>query len=186
MGKFQFFLFFFKEGKKVLGRGVITVNKDPGTKCGIIKNKTRSLVAFMYWPSLTIKIILAAFLPLAQSHGFSGCCGLIQKRGIGDVKAHQVRDHCLVVEQTLQATLSQLCLVRGVLCGPGTKEEQSSYCHSRWIFDVTGWPEGNCAGMLCACVCVHSCMHAICVQHTYMCVCVCGGGGVQACVCVNQ
>ena len=73
--------------------------------------------------------MLAAFLPLAQSHGFSGCCGLIQKRGIGDVEAHQVRDHRLVVEQTLQATLSQLCLVRGVLCGPGTKEEQSSYCH---------------------------------------------------------
>lgn len=57
-------------------------------------------------------------LPVAKSHGFCCSCGLIQQGGVGDGETCHVYHHCLIVQQTLQSPLGQLCLVRGVLGGP--------------------------------------------------------------------
>ena len=51
---------------------------------------------------------------LGQCHGFGGCRGFIQHRGIGNRHAGQVTHHGLKVDQRLKATLRNFRLVRRV------------------------------------------------------------------------
>ena len=49
--------------------------------------------------------------PLGHRHGFGGCGRLVQQRGVCKFETGQVDHHLLIVEQCLQATLSNLGLI---------------------------------------------------------------------------
>ena len=68
-----------------------------------------------------IECVLYVHIPEAESHGLSSGSGLVQERGVGHIHGRQVTDHGLVVHQTLQPSLGQLCLVGGVGCDPGER-----------------------------------------------------------------
>ena len=59
---------------------------------------------------------------MAELHGLSGGCALVQQRGVGHRHACDVTDHGLVVQQGLQPTLGDLGLVGRVLGYPGERE----------------------------------------------------------------
>lgn len=59
-----------------------------------------------------------AKIPVAELHGLGSRRSLVEQGGVGDGQARDVTDHGLVVEERLQATLSDLRLVRRVLSDP--------------------------------------------------------------------
>ena len=57
--------------------------------------------------------------PLGHGHGFRRSRRLVQKTGIGNLKAREVGHHGLIVQQSLQATLGNLGLIGGIGRVPG-------------------------------------------------------------------
>ena len=55
---------------------------------------------------------------LAQVHGFGSSRGLIEQRRVGDIQPSQLGGHGLEIQQSLQTTLGNLCLVGSVLSVP--------------------------------------------------------------------
>lgn len=56
--------------------------------------------------------------PVSKSHCFCARRGFVEQWRVGNVKAGHLDDHSLEVQQTLQAPLRDLGLVRSVLCRP--------------------------------------------------------------------
>ena len=93
--------------------------------------RVRSTAIVCGWVSRSTKNALLAFFcdPMGQRHRFGCGGGFIEQRRVGQIKAGEVADHRLEVEQRLQATLADLGLVRRVGRVPG-----------RVLQDVAGSP----------------------------------------------
>lgn len=69
---------------------------------------------------------------MTELHGLSSSSSLIKQRGVSHRHACDVTDHGLVVEKRLQATLSDLRLVRGVLSDPVNKTQNNDSTERDW------------------------------------------------------
>lgn len=62
--------------------------------------------------------LLALIVTGAQCHCFGSCCSFVQQRCVCHIQTSNFRNHCLVVQQRFQTTLSNFWLIWGVLCRP--------------------------------------------------------------------